>query len=100
MGPGNSISAAAVLPGLETPEAFVAWMERQPLRHEMVEARLVTMAGGSNAHATIAGNLLVALRARLRGGPCRPFGSDFMVERDPRNRLYPDVSVARGETRD
>ena len=94
------MSAATVLPELSTAEAFVAWMARQPVRHEMVEGRLVMMAGGSNAHVTIAGNLLVALRNRLRGGPCRPFGSDFMVELDPRNRFYPDVSVACGETRD
>jgi Uma2 family endonuclease len=75
-------------------------MARQAVRHEMVEGRLVMMAGGSNAHVKIAGNLLVALRNRLRGGPRRPFGSDFMVERDPRNRFYPDVSAAYGETRD
>lgn len=92
--------AAFVPPDLATPEAFVAWMERQPARHEMVEGRLVMMAGGSNPRVTIAGNLLVALRGRLRGGPCRPFGPDFMVELDPRNRFYPDVSVACGETRD
>lgn len=94
------MSAARPLPDLASPAAFVAWLEHQPVRHELVEGRLVMLAGGSNAHVTIAGNLILALRNRLRGGPCRPFGSDFMVELDPRNRFYPDVSVACGESRD
>lgn len=94
------MSAALALPELATAQAFVAWMERQPVRYEMVDGRLVMMAGASNAHVTIAGNLLVALRDRLRGGPCRPFGPDFMVELDRADRFYPDLSVACGETRD
>ncbi len=94
------MSGARALPDLATPEAFVAWMERQPVRYEMVDGRLVMMAGASNAHVTIAGNLLVALRQRLRGGPCRPFGADFLVELDRANRFYPDLVVACGETRD
>lgn len=87
-------------PDLATAEAFVAWMAGQPYKLEMTGGRLVMMAGGSNAHVTISGNVLVALRTRLRGGPCRPFGSDFLVEITPRDRFYPDASVACGETRD
>jgi hypothetical protein len=47
--------SAAQGPELATAEAFVAWMAHQPTRHEMVEGRLVTVAGGSNAHVTVAG---------------------------------------------
>jgi Uma2 family endonuclease len=88
------------VPDLATPEAFVAWMETQPRKLEMAGGRLVMMAGGTNAHATIAGNLWAALRTRLRGGPCRPYNSDFMVQLGPQDRYYPDASVACGETRD
>jgi hypothetical protein len=40
------MSAATVPPELSTAEAFVAWMAYQPVRQEMVEGRLVMMAGG------------------------------------------------------
>jgi Putative restriction endonuclease len=88
------------LPDLATPEAFVAWMETQPRKLEMAGGRLVMMAGGSNPHATIATNTLAALHTRLRGGPCRPYNSDFMVQLGLQDRFYPDASVACGETRD
>jgi Uma2 family endonuclease len=91
---------AVILPDLSTAEAFVAWVDGQPNKYEMAAGRLVMMAGASNPHVTIALNTAVALRARLRGGPCRPYGSDFMVEIGPRDRYYPDVSVVCGETRD
>lgn len=94
------MSAALVLPDLHEPEAFVAWMARQANKYEMAHGRLVMMAGASNAHVTIALNAAAALRAKLRGTPCRPYGSDFMVEITRRDRYYPDVSVACGETRD
>ncbi|MEJ5231544.1 MAG: hypothetical protein WHV64_05060 [Geminicoccaceae bacterium] len=47
--------SAAQGPELATAEAFVAWMAHQPTRHAMVEGRLVTVAGGSNAHVTVGG---------------------------------------------
>ena len=75
-------------------------METQPRKLEMAGGRLVMMPGGTNAHATIAGNILVALRTRLRGGHWRPYNSDFMVQLGPQDRFYPDASVACGETRD
>lgn len=93
------MSAALVLPDLTEPEAFVAWMEEQPAKLEMAGGRLVMMAGGTNWHARIAGNTYVALDSRLRGGPCLPFNSDFMVQITPRDRYYPDVSVACHESR-
>ena len=94
------LTAPCEIPELATAEQFVAWMAAQPCKLEMTGGRLVMMAGGTNAHATIGGNVLTALRARLRGGPCRPFTSDFLVEITPRDRYYPDVTVACGETRD
>jgi Uma2 family endonuclease len=92
--------AAPHLPDLSTAEAFVRWAAAQERKYEMMAGRLVMMAGGSNAHVTIAGNVLTALRGRLRGRPCRPYNSDFLVELDVTNRYYPDVTVACDETRD
>ena len=54
------------------------------------------MAGGTNDHAAVAANAVVALSSRLRGKPCRPFGSDTKVriELPEHTRFYyPDVQV-------
>ena len=71
---------------------FLAWEERQELRFEFDGFGPVAMAGGTAAQAAIQVNLLAALSARLRGKPCRPFGSDLKIEVAGRIR-YPDAFV-------
>jgi Uma2 family endonuclease len=93
------LTAPFDVPDLADPEVYVAWMEHQPYKLEMVAGRLVMMAGGSNPHARIATNLTAALHAKLRGSPCRPFNSDFMVQLSARDRFYLDASVVCRETR-
>ena len=75
-----------------TLDEFLAWEERQDTRWEFDGFGPVAMAGGTNAHAIIQGNIIIALGTRLRGGPCRPYGSDFKVEVDGSIR-YPDAFV-------
>ena len=94
-----NLTAPFDIPDLSDPDAYVAWMEHQPYKLEMVGGRLVMMAGGINPHATIATNVLAALRTKLRGGTCRPFNGDFLVQISARDRFYPDATVACGETR-
>jgi Uma2 family endonuclease len=57
------------------------------------------MAGGTFEHSAIAVNIVSALRARLRGKPCRPMNSDMLIHlrygADERF-YYPDVSVICG----
>jgi Uma2 family endonuclease len=71
---------------------FLAWEERQELRYEFDGFQPVAMAGGDEAHETIKVNLVATLRDRLRGKPCRPFGSDMKIEVMGRIR-YPDAHV-------
>ena len=54
------------------------------------------MAGGSEDHNDIQIDLLTALRQRLRGGPCKPNGSDLLVRIDDRTGRFPDASVTCG----
>ncbi len=54
------------------------------------------MAGGSRNHAYVAANILSVLRARLRGGPCRPVGSDLAVRVTPNGTRQPDVTIECG----
>lgn len=67
---------------------------RSQVRHEYVAGRVFVMAGVSEAHNLIAGNLYTALRAHLRGGGCRTFMSDMKVRVEKMQAFYyPDVLV-------
>jgi Uma2 family endonuclease len=69
---------------------------RASARYEFVGGRLVMMAGGSEDHNDIQVNLLAAFNRRLRGGPCKPNGSDLLVRIDARTGRFPDASVTCG----
>lgn len=72
---------------------FLAWEERQELKHEFDGVRPVGMTGVTAAHADIQANLTAALRGRLRGKPCKFYGSDLKIEVAGKIR-YPDGFVA------
>ena len=76
-----------------TLDEFLAWEERQDLRHEFDGFQPVAMTGGSYAHDAIAMNLARELGVRLRGTPCRPHGSNFKLRTHTTVR-YPDAFVS------
>lgn len=71
---------------------FLAWEERQPLRHEFDGFQPVAMTGGTAAHSAIQRNLTMAVGSRLRGRTCQLHGSDLKIEVAGRIR-YPDAFV-------
>jgi Uma2 family endonuclease len=73
---------------------FLSWEERQPLRYEFDGLRPVAMTGGMRAHAAIQANLAIAIGGRLRGGPCRFYGSDLKIRTGDHHIRYPDGFVA------
>lgn len=89
-------ATATPQPLLADVEDFLAWVEGRRERYEFVGGRLVMMAGGSEDHNDIQVNLLAALKQRLRGGPCKPNGSDLLVRIDERTGRFPDASVTCG----
>ena len=56
------------------------------------------MAGGNADHSRVQGNILAALREKLRGTGCRPHGSDMAVLMHDYSIRYPDVSVYCGRS--
>lgn len=78
-----------------TLELFLAWEDRQPLRHEFDGVRTVAMTGGTAAHALIQINLAIAVGGRLRGKLCRFVGNDLKIQVAGRIR-YPDGFVYCG----
>lgn len=71
---------------------FLKWEDRQPLRHEFDGLHPIAMTGGTPAHAGIQRNLAISIGGRLRGKPCRFYGSDLKVEVAGSIR-YPDGFV-------
>jgi Uma2 family endonuclease len=76
-----------------TAERFLAWAESQEERYEFDGTRPVAMTGGNANHNRITMNILVALRARLRGTPCSNYGPDLGVQTIGSRIRYPDALI-------
>jgi Uma2 family endonuclease len=75
------------------PEEYLAGEQHSEVKHEYVAGHLYAMVGASEPHNQVALNLATALKAHLRGGPCRVFISDMKVRVDD-IFYYPDVFVS------
>ncbi|HEY0205037.1 MAG TPA: Uma2 family endonuclease [Acetobacteraceae bacterium] len=76
-----------------TKHEFLAWEERQELRYEFDGHKVTAMVGATQAHELTVAGTVIALGVRLRGGPCRVFGSGIKIEVAGSIR-YPDATVA------
>lgn len=78
-------------------EAYLAMEERSPVRHELVEGVPYAMAGATEAHNLIAGNLFYHLRPHAQAKGCRLFVSDMKLKVSSRTFYYPDLMVVCAE---
>lgn len=75
-------------------EAYLAWEELQPEKHEYINGEVFAMVGARLVHSIAASNLLVAFRRALKGSSCRVFQENvktFVAEANA--YFYPDVVV-------
>lgn len=91
-----------------TVEAFLLWEQGQAERHELIDGvpvlrairkgwtRTTGMAGGMLLHGHTAANIVHALKSRLKGAPCRAYGSDVAVRTADQRTRYPDATVDCG----
>ena len=80
-------------------QAYLAWEAEQSTKHEYHDGEVFAMAGASDAHVTVAGNVYMALRNHLRGSPCNVFISDMKLRVEEDNAFfYPDVFVTCAES--
>jgi Uma2 family endonuclease len=80
-----------------SPEAYLEGEQRGDVRHEYLGGRVYAMAGASDRHNVISGNIFAALHRSLRGKPCRAYINDMKVRTETKGRTifyYPDVQVA------
>ncbi|NMF82447.1 Uma2 family endonuclease [Nodosilinea sp. P-1105] len=77
-----------------TPEDYLQLEAESAVKHEYLDGDIYAMAGASDAHVTIAGNLFALLRSHVRGSGCRVYIADMKARLEARNRFfYPDVMV-------
>lgn len=77
-----------------TDQDYLHWEAESPTKHEYINGEAYAMAGASDAHVTIAGNLFVMLRSHVRGSGCRVYIADMKARIETRNCFYyPDVMV-------
>lgn len=77
-------------------EEYLAGEETAEVKHEYLGGVVYAMAGATNAHNRIAGNVQGSLYTQLRGQRCQPFNSDTKVRvqlADHTRFYYPDVQV-------
>ena len=80
-----------------SPEEYLEGERSAEVRHEYVDGHVYAMAGASDDHNRIAGNIFAELRERLRGHRCEPFINDMKVKIPPAfadGYYYPDVLFA------
>jgi Uma2 family endonuclease len=79
-----------------SPEEYIQGELRSELRHEYLAGKVYAMAGASEAHNYIAGNIFGMLFVHLRGKTCAPFTADMKVHIHDGGEdwfYYPDVMV-------
>jgi Uma2 family endonuclease len=84
-------------PSFVSVEDYLAGEEQTAVKHEYLGGVVYAMAGGTNDHAAISANAIVALGSRLRGKTCRGFSGDAKVRielSDHTRFYYPDAQVA------
>ena len=77
-------------------EQYLEAEKSSDIRHEYVAGQVFAMAGASEEHSLIKGNIIAILRPHLRGSSCRAFVSDMKVKVKIRNAnifYYPDIIV-------
>ncbi|PZA09006.1 Uma2 family endonuclease [Meiothermus sp. Pnk-1] len=74
-------------------EEYLAAEEKAKVKHELVDGVMYAMAGASDIHNRISGNIFARIWGGTRGSPCRVYMSDMKLKIDNWRSYYPDVMV-------
>ena len=66
-------------------------------KSELLNGRVVAMAGASENHNVISSNLFLEIGIQTKHSKCRAFSSDMRVKAKKGNYYYPDILVVCGE---
>lgn len=74
-------------------EAFLAWENEQPDRHEYHRGEYFCMVGGRRGHGRVIANLMRHLGNHFDASSCQAFSENMKVQVGIDSILYPDVFV-------
>ncbi|MBD2496057.1 Uma2 family endonuclease [Nostoc sp. FACHB-280] len=81
-------------PNYISSEEYLQMEEKSSIKHEYIDGYIYAIAGASDPHVTIAGNLFALVRNHVRGSGCRVYIADMKARIESLNRYYyPDVMV-------
>jgi Uma2 family endonuclease len=77
-----------------TVEEYLEMEKASTVKHEYFQGEIFAMSGAGDNHNEIFSNVFTELGNKLKGKPCRPYGSDKRMN-IPENTLftYPDISI-------
>ena len=85
---------------LLTPEEYLFFERQADHKHEYVAGEIFALAGASERHNLIVGNVFAGLHAQFRQRPCKVYASDMRVKVQATGLYtYPDVVVLCHEAR-
>jgi Uma2 family endonuclease len=81
-----------------TVEEYLEFEKSRAEKHEYYKGEIFLMSGAGARHNLIFSNLFIQLGNKLKGTPCKPYGSDMRIH-VVQNTLftYPDISVICGD---
>ena len=79
-------------------EDYLEGEKISPVKYEYVEGEVYAMAGTSDRHNLIVGDIISSLIVHLRDSPCQPFFGDIKVRVTRNVYYYPDVLVSCEES--
>jgi Uma2 family endonuclease len=87
----------AALKMIISPEDYLMGEETSPIRYEYVDGEVYAMAGESEDHNQIAGNLYLLLRNHLKNTPCRVYIENIKTHiktKTTERFYYPDLQIS------
>ncbi|NJL84260.1 MAG: Uma2 family endonuclease [Chloroflexaceae bacterium] len=77
-----------------TPDEYLQREAKSPVKHEYINGEIYAMAGSTDSHNTLVGNLFALIRTHSRGTDCRVYFADIKVRLESQNCFYyPDLLV-------
>lgn len=75
---------------------YLEWESKNETKHEYYAGEVFAMAGASENHNLVTGNLFASLHSHLRGNPCQAYVADMKLKvefKHAESSYYPDMMV-------
>jgi Uma2 family endonuclease len=80
-----------------TVEEYLTLDGQDGMKYEYLSGEVHLMAGATEPHIIVAGDIHASFHSQLRKKPCRAYNSGMRVKTPTNHCSYPDVTAVRGE---